>query len=77
MPDTEARFAELTARLAMTIVYRITFEPALIDGAEDRDFTIKLGAIERKCTGQGMLREPSVKERYEVLGIETASATPV
>jgi tripartite-type tricarboxylate transporter receptor subunit TctC len=23
-----------------------------------------------------MLREPAVKERYEVLGIETASATP-
>jgi hypothetical protein len=56
MPNTEASFAELKARLAKTIDYCKTFKPAQIDGTEDKDITIKLGANERKFTGQGRLQ---------------------
>ena len=56
MPNTEASFAELKARLAKTIDYCKTFKPAQIDGTEDKDITIKLGANERKFTGHGLLQ---------------------
>ena len=56
MPNTETSFAELKARLAKTIDYCKTFTPAQIDGTEDKDITIKLGANERKFTGQGLLQ---------------------
>jgi uncharacterized protein len=56
MPNTETSFAELKARLAKTIDYCKTFKPAQIDGTEDKDITIKLGANERKFTGQGLLQ---------------------
>jgi uncharacterized protein len=56
MPNTEASFAELKARLAKTMDYCKTFKPAQIDGTEDKDITIKLGANERKFTGQGLLQ---------------------
>jgi hypothetical protein len=46
----------LKARLAKTIDYCKTFKPAQIDGTEDKDITIKLGANERKFTGQGLLQ---------------------
>jgi hypothetical protein len=36
MPNTEASFAELKARLAKTIDYCKTFKPAQIDGTEDK-----------------------------------------
>ena len=55
MPNTEASFAELKARLAKTIDYCKTFKPAQIDGTEEKDITIKLGANERKFTGQELL----------------------
>ena len=50
MPNTEASFAELKARLAKTIDYCRTFKPAQI-GTEDKDISIKLGAM-----GQGLLQ---------------------
>jgi len=55
MPNTEASFAELKARLARTIDFVKGFKPAQIDGTEDKEITIKLGANERKFTGQGLL----------------------
>src|SRR5882762_11747100 len=55
MPNTETSFAELKARLARTIDFVKGFKPAQIDGTEDKDITIKLGANERKFTGQGLL----------------------
>jgi hypothetical protein len=61
MPNTEASFAELKARLAKTIDYCKTFKPAQIDGTEDKDITIKLGANERKFTGQGLLQISSYR----------------
>jgi hypothetical protein len=55
MANTEKNFAELKARLARTIDYCKTFKPSQIDGTEDKDITIKLGANERKFTGQALL----------------------
>jgi hypothetical protein len=55
LPNTEASFPELKARLAKTIDYVKGFKPAQIDGTEDKDITLKLGANERKFSGQGLL----------------------
>jgi len=55
LPNTEANFAELKARLTRTIDYVKGFKPAQIDGTEDKEITIKLGSGERKFTGQGLL----------------------
>ena len=55
MPNTEASFAELKARLARTIDFVKGFKPAQIDGTEDKEITIKLGANERKFNGQSLL----------------------
>ncbi len=55
-PYAEASFPELKARLAWTIDYCKSFKPAQIDGTEDKDITIKLGATERKFTGHSLLQ---------------------
>jgi uncharacterized protein len=58
MPDlsnTEKTFAELKTRLARTVDFVKIFGPAQIDGTEDKDITLKLGANERKFTGQALL----------------------
>jgi uncharacterized protein len=56
LPNTEASFAELKTRLNKAIEYCKTFKPAQIDGTEDKDITIKLGANERKFTGYELLQ---------------------
>src|SRR5437667_7880125 len=55
IPGTDASFADLKTRLAKTIDYVKGFKPAQIDGTEDKEITLKLGANERKFTGQGLL----------------------
>ena len=55
MPNTEASFAELKARLAKTIDYCKTFKPAQIDGTEDN---------------AGCLLRPDSLARARRLGIE-------
>jgi len=55
MPNTEAGFAELKARLAKTVEYCKSFKPAQIDGTEDKEITLKMGSGERKFIGQGLL----------------------
>jgi uncharacterized protein len=55
LPNTETTFAELKARLAKTVTFVKGFKPAQIDGTEDKEITLKLGANERKFTGQGLL----------------------
>lgn len=55
LPNNETNFAELKARVNKVIDYVKGFKPAQIDGTEDKDITIKLGANERKFTGQGLL----------------------
>ena len=55
LPNTEASFPELKARLAKTIDYVKGFKPAQIDGTEDRELTLKFGSGERKFVGQVLL----------------------
>lgn len=50
-PDTEASFAELKARIARTVDYVKSFTPKQINGAEDREVTLKLGPTEMKLQG--------------------------
>ncbi len=55
LPNTEASLAELKGRLTRVIDFCKGFKPAQIDGTEDKDITLKLGANERKFTGQALL----------------------
>jgi hypothetical protein len=55
MPNTETTIPELKARIAKTIDYVKGFKPEQIDGTDDKDITLKLGANERKFVGQGLL----------------------
>jgi hypothetical protein len=55
IPGVDTSFDELKARLTKTIDYVKGFTPAQIDGTEDKDITLKMGANERKFTGQGLL----------------------
>ena len=55
MPNTEANFAELKARVGKVVGYVKGFKPDQIDGTEDKEITLKLGNNERKFTGQALL----------------------
>jgi hypothetical protein len=55
MPMTETTFAELKTRVGKVIDHVKGFKPSQIDGTEDKDITLKLGANERKFTGQTLL----------------------
>jgi hypothetical protein len=55
LPNTETSFAELKNRIGKTLDYVKGFKPEQIDGTEDKEITIKLGANERKFIGQGLL----------------------
>jgi hypothetical protein len=55
MPNTETNFAELKTRLGKAIDYVKGFKPSQIDGTEEKEITLKLGANERKFTGQSLL----------------------
>lgn len=50
--DTEQTLAELKARIARTIAFIQSIEPAQLDGTEDRDITLKRG--EKSTTYKGM-----------------------
>ena len=49
--DTEKTFAELKARIDRTVAFIESFKPAQIDGTEDKDLVIKLGAREMQWKG--------------------------
>lgn len=53
--DTEKSFEELKARIAKTVALIETFKPAQIDGTEDKDLVIKLGAREVQWKGMQYL----------------------
>ncbi len=55
MPMNETTFAELKARVGKVVDYVKGFKPEQIDGTEDKEITLKLGANERKFTGQALL----------------------
>lgn len=53
--DNETTFEELIARLRKTIDYLNTFSAEQIDGTEQREITLKIGAHEMKFLGQPYL----------------------
>jgi hypothetical protein len=53
--DSEKTFEELKARIAKTVALIETFKPAQIDGTEDKDLVIKLGAREVQWKGMQYL----------------------
>ena len=53
--DNETTFAELIARLRKTIDYLGSFKPEQIDGSEEKEIVMKIGAHEMKFLGQPYL----------------------
>jgi len=53
--DTEQTFAELKARIAKTIDFINTFQPAQIEGTDEKEVVIKLGGNDTKLTGMQYL----------------------
>ena len=49
--DTEQTFGDLKARIAKTIAFIETFQPAQIDGSEENEIIIKAGGMELKFNG--------------------------
>jgi len=62
--DTEKTLAELKARIAKTIAYLQTFQPAQIDGTEDKEIVIKRGDKETRYSGQQFLLGHAVPNFY-------------
>lgn len=53
--DTEQTFDELKARIAKTIAFIESIKPGQIDGAEEKDITVKLGKQEFRFKGMQYL----------------------
>ncbi len=62
--DTEKTLAELKARIAKTMAYLQTFQPAQIDGTEDKEIVIKRGDKETRYTGMQFLLGHAVPNFY-------------
>lgn len=56
VPDSEATFAELQARIAATIAGLAALKPADMDGAEDRTVTFKAGPRDMSFKGADYIR---------------------
>ena len=54
-PDEEASFGELRARLAKTVGYVQSIDPATLQSAEDRTVTLKLPGRELQFSGRDFL----------------------
>lgn len=53
--DTEKTFDELKERIAKTIAFVRSVKPALIDGSEEKEITLKVGGRDLKFTGMQYL----------------------
>lgn len=53
--DNEKTLSELIARVQKTIDYLNTFNPAQIDGSENKEILLKIGSFEMKFIGQSYL----------------------
>jgi hypothetical protein len=53
--DTERTFEELKARIARTIIFIETIQPAQVDGSEDREVVLKFRSGEVKFKGMQFL----------------------
>ncbi|WP_434619278.1 DUF1993 domain-containing protein [Tabrizicola sp. M-4] len=63
-PDTETTFAELQDRIAAARGYIAGFDPALFDGAETRDITIRMRGTDVKMKGEVFLNLYSLPQFY-------------
>jgi hypothetical protein len=63
-PDTEATYAELQARVAKTIDYLNSVDRVLIDGAEEREVTMKVRGAELKFTAKRYLLQFALPNFY-------------
>lgn len=64
MADTEASFDELEARIAATLAYLATFQPAQIDGSEQRDITLPIRGNPVEFKGQPYLLDFALPNFY-------------
>jgi hypothetical protein len=64
MPDTEASFDELKARIAKSLAYVKTFSAGQIDGSENRDITIPVGGQPTTFKGQRYLINNALPNFY-------------
>jgi hypothetical protein len=62
--DTEKTLPELKARIAKTIAYLQTSQPAQIDGTEDKEIVIKRGDKETRYTGMQFMLGHAVPNFY-------------
>jgi hypothetical protein len=62
--DTETTFEELQARIAKTIDFLKTIEPAQIDGGDDRQITIKFPQTTFEFTGLDYLTDFAMPNFY-------------
>jgi hypothetical protein len=62
--DTETSFAELKARIARTLEFIETIEPAALEGSEDRDVQLMLGGKERTMKGEPYLMNFAMPNFY-------------
>lgn len=63
-PDTETTLAEAQDRIARAIAYVNTFQPAQIDGSEDRDVVMKTRHGDVPFKGQAYLTEYSLPNLF-------------
>ena len=71
-PDTEASLAELKQRLANTIAFLDTVEPAQLDGAGDKTIEIKIGGFALQTDRSGL--RAFLRPSHTSLHVATAHA---
>lgn len=54
-PDTESTFPELQARIAKTVTFLESIDPARVEGSESREITLKFGGEPVRFRGQDYL----------------------
>lgn len=64
MPDTETTFAELKERIAKTVAFIESVDPARFDGGVDRDITVALPTFALKWKGADYLRQFALPNFY-------------
>ena len=62
--NTEKTFPELKDRIAKAIAFIKSIPAAKLDGQEDKEIVIKMGANERKFTGQALLLNSALPNFY-------------
>ncbi len=64
MPDTETTFAELKERIAKTVAFIESIDPAKFEGGVDRDITIPTPSFDLKWKGADYLRQFALPNFY-------------